>query len=124
MRVIAQPMPANPTLPMSPMPTNPTLPAIPTLPASPTPTAVTTMATSTQIPVTRPTTATTNSIPVTVYNLAQGKFKGISYTTRKSQGEGGFSFPIGNSPSKEQHPKLQPLPQPHRAERTPHGQVQ
>ena len=39
-RVIAQPMPSDPTLPMN-----------PTLPADPTPTVVTTMVTSTQMPV-------------------------------------------------------------------------
>ena len=46
-RVIAQPMPANPTLPVN-----------PTLPADPTPTAVTTMAMLTQMPVEKPATTT------------------------------------------------------------------
>ena len=65
MRVnIVQPMPANPTLPVS-----------PNLSANPTPTVVT----LTQMPVAKPETATAKSIPVTVYNLAQGKFKEIPY---------------------------------------------
>ena len=62
-----------------PMPTNPTLPANLTLPADPTPSVVTTMVTSTQMPVAKPatTTAKPSLIPVSVYNLAQGKFKEI-----------------------------------------------
>ena len=92
-RVISQPMPANPTLPV-----NPTF----HLPHS---NSGTTMATLTQIPVTKPAPTTAKSIPVTVYNLAQGKFKGIPYPTRRSQEEGGISFPIGNNPLEEQQPK-------------------
>ena len=74
MRVIVQHMPNNPTLPYN-----------PTLPTDPTPTVVTTMVV-TQMPVAKPATVTTTSglIPVTVYNLAQGKFKKLPYTPRKS----------------------------------------
>ena len=96
MRVIVQPMPANPTLPMN-----------PTLPADPTPTAVTTMMTSTQIPVAKPATTTAKSslIHVTVYNLAQGKFKDVPYPARKAQEEEGPSAPSGNNPLEEQQSK-------------------
>ena len=118
-RVISQPMPTNPTLPVNPMPSNPTLPVNPTLPTNPTPTADTTMATSTQTSVTRPVTATAKSIPVTVYNLAQGKFKGIPYPTRSSQEEEGPSLPSGDNPLRISNPKLQP----HKPERTPHDQI-
>ena len=95
-RVIAQPMPTNPTLPVN-----------PALFTDPTPTVVTTMVTSTQMPVAKPTTTTTISslIPVTVYNLAQGKFKGVPYPARKSQEEEGPSAPSGNNPPEEQQPK-------------------
>ena len=68
-RVIAQPMPTNPTLSM-----------IPTLLAEPYPTVVNTMVT-TQMPVAKSAAMAATSIPVTVYNLAQGKFEGISYPT-------------------------------------------
>ena len=53
-RVITQPMPANPTLPMN-----------PTLPAEPTPAVVTSMVTI-QTPVAKSAAVTTTSIPVTV----------------------------------------------------------
>ena len=56
-----------------------------------------------------------------VYNLAQGKFKEIPYSTRKSQEEDGLSTPVVTIPQKCSSQKLQPLPQPIRAERTPHG---
>ena len=73
-RVITQPISTNPTLPMN-----------PTLPAEPTPAVVTSTVTI-QMPVAKSAAMT---IPVTVYNLAQGKFKGIPYPTRKFQeGEG------------------------------------
>ena len=109
MRVIVQPLPADPTLS-----------------ADPTPTAVTTMVTLTQMPVTKPATATTKPslIPVTVYNLAQGKFKEIPYPTRKSQEEEGPSTPAVTIPQKYSSQKLQPLLQPNRPEGTPHGQIQ
>ena len=96
MRVIVQPMPTNSTLPVN-----------PTLLADPTPTAVTTMVTSTQMPVVKPATTTAKSslIPVTVYNLAQGKFKEVPYPTRKSQEEEGPSAPSGNNPPEEQQPE-------------------
>ena len=73
-RVVTQPMPTNPTLLMNTI-----------LPAEPTPTVATATAT-TQMPM-RKSAAT--SIPVTVYNLAQGKFQGIpNLTTRVQEGEG------------------------------------
>ena len=92
-RVIVQSMPTNPTLPMN-----------PTSPADPTPTVLTTMVTSSQMPVAKPATTTTKSslILVTVYNLAQGKFKEIPYPTRRSQEEEGSSAPSGNNPPEEQ----------------------
>ena len=93
MRVTAQPMPTNPTLP-----TNLTLSTEPTL------TVATTMVT-TQMPVTRTAAATTTAIPVTVYNLAQGKFKGIPYATKRLQEEEGPSTPSSINPLVEQQPK-------------------
>ena len=63
-RVITQPVPANPTLPLNPI-----------LPAEPTSTVVTLTAT-TQTPVAKPAAI---SIPMAVYNLVQGKFEGIPY---------------------------------------------
>ena len=105
------------------MPANPYLPMNPTLPTNPTPTVVTTMATLIQMPVTWPATTTAKSIPMTVYNLAQGKFKGIPYPTRRSQEEGGPSYPSSNNPMRSSNPKLKPLPQPHKPERKPIGQT-
>ena len=73
-RAIAQPMPINPTLPMNPI-----------SPIEPTPTAAMSTAT-TQMTVTK---SAATSIPVTVYNLAQGKFKEIHNPNMKFQeGEG------------------------------------
>ena len=63
------------------------------------------MATLTQIPVAKQATATAKSIPVTVHNLAQGKFKGIPYAVRKSQEEEGPSAPSSNNLLEEQQPK-------------------
>ena len=60
-----------------PMPTNPTLPVNPILPAEPT---VVTFTVTTQMPVAK---SAATSISVTVYNLVQGKFKGIPYPTTK-----------------------------------------
>ena len=96
MRVIVQSMSANPTLPVN-----------ITLPADHTPAVVTTTVTSTQMPVAKPATTTAKSslIPVTVYNLAQGKFKEVSYPTRKSQEGEGPSAPSGKTPPEEQQPK-------------------
>ena len=62
-RVIAHPMPTNPTLPMN-----------PALLAEPYPTVVNTMAT-TQTPVAKSAAMAATSISVTVYNLVQGKFE-------------------------------------------------
>ena len=94
MRVISQPMPANPTLPVN-----------PTLSTDPTPTAVTTKVTLVQVPVAKPATTIVKSIPVTVYNLAQGKFKEIPYPLRKSQEDEGPSTPSSNNPLVEQQSK-------------------
>ena len=64
------------------------------LPAEPTLT-VATVTVTTQMPVTK---SVATSIPLTVYNLAQGKFKGIlNPTTRFQEGEGP-SGPSNNSP--------------------------
>ena len=65
-----------------PMSTNPALPANSTLSTEPTPTVATTM-TVTQMPVARTAVATTTAKLVTIYNLAQGKFKGIPYPTKR-----------------------------------------
>ena len=91
-RVIAQPMPANPTLPVNPI-----------LPAERTPTATTSTAT-TQMPVSR---SAATSIPVTVYNLAQGKFKGIPNPTTGFQEGEGPPTPSFNNPQ-EQQPEATP----------------
>ena len=85
-RVITQPMPTNPTLPVNTI-----------LPAEPTPTVATFTAT-TPMPMTK---SATTSIPVTVYNLAHGKFKGIPYLTTKFQeGEDPFT-PSYNNPQEQ-----------------------
>ena len=94
MRAIAQPMPTNPTLPMN-----------LTLSTDPTPTDVTTMAILAQMPVAKLATAIARSISVTVYNLAQGKFKEIPYPVRKYQEEEGHSTPSSNNPPMEQQPE-------------------
>ena len=79
-RVITEPIPTNHTL----------------LP-EPTPIVVTTMVTS-PMPVARSAATTTAAIPVTVYNLAQGKFKGILYSTDRLQEKEGFSTPAVTTP--------------------------
>ena len=71
------------------MPATPTLFMNPILPAVPTPTVATSTATS-QMPVVK---SAAISIPVTVYNLAQGKFEGIPYPTGRSQVEENPSNP-------------------------------
>ena len=89
-RIITQPMPANPTLPVN-----------LTLSTDPTPAVVTTMVTFAQMAVAKPATIITKSIPVTVYNLAQ-------VNSRKSpiqQEEEGPSTPSSNNPFVEQQPK-------------------
>ena len=91
-RVIGQPMPSNPTLLMNPI-----------LPAEATPTVFSSTAT-TQMPVTK---SVATFIPVSVYYLAQCKFKGIPYpTTRFQEGEGP-SAPSFNNPQ-EQQPEAVP----------------
>ena len=86
------------------MPTNPTFPMNPTQPAEPNPTVVNTKAT-TQMPVAKSAATAATSIPVTVYNLAQGKFEGIPYFTGKPQEERGPSIPSCNNPHERQQPK-------------------
>ena len=80
-------MPANPTLPMNTIP-----------PADPTPTVAITTAT-TQTPVQK---SAATSIPVTVYNLAQGKFEGIPNLKRRVQEGEGPSTPSYNNPQEQQ----------------------
>ena len=87
MRVITQPISTNPTLPVNPI-----------LPAEPTPTVATSTVT-TQMPVAK---SAATSIPVTVYNLAQGKFKGIPYHTTKYQEGEGPSTTSCNDPQEQQ----------------------
>ena len=86
-----------------PTPMNPTLPADTTLSTEPTPTVATNMVT-TQMPVARTANTTATAVPVTVYNLAQGKFKGIPYPTKRLKEEEGLSIPSGNNPLMEQQP--------------------
>ena len=88
------------------MPTNPSLPLNPTLSTDLTTTVVTTAVTMVQMPVAKPATTVTKSIPVTAYNLAQGKFKDIPYPVGKSQEEEGPSAPSGNNSLVEQQPKI------------------
>ena len=100
-------------------PTNPNLPTNPTLSTEPTQTMATTMVTTpAQVARTAPTTTTT--VPIIVYNLAQGKFKGIPYPIKSLQEEGS-SNSGGNNPLWSSKPKLQSLPQPYRKGRTLHG---
>ena len=91
-RVIVQPIPTTPTtsMPMNPI-SNPT---------------VTTSTTSTQMPMVK---SAVVSIQVTVYNLAQGKFKG------RLQVEESPSPPMAT----HHNLKLHPVPQPSRSERHP-----
>ena len=110
-RVIAQPMSINPTLP-----------ADSTLSTEPIPTVATVMAT-TQTLVARTTATTATEIPATVYNLEQGKFKGIPYPTKRLEEEEGPHTPAVTSPLWSSNPKLQPLSQPHITGRTPHGLI-
>ena len=86
MRLIEQPLPINPTLPINPSPI-----------------AVTSMATSTQMSAVKPTAATANPtpIPVTVYYLAQSGIQEIpNPPMRRFQGEEGPSIPNGGNPPK------------------------
>ena len=105
------------------MPANPYLPVNLTWFTDPTLTVVTTALTLTQMPVAKPVTTIAKSIPVTVYNLVQGKFKEIPYPVGKSLEEEGPSAPLVAIPLWSSNPMLQPLPQPHRTKRTPHGQI-
>ena len=79
------------------------------MPMNPTPTTesnhtvVNTMVT-TQTPVAKSTATAATSIPVTVYNLAQGEFEGIPYPTGKPQEEGP-SAPCCNNPQERQQPE-------------------
>ena len=92
-RVIAQPMPTNPTLATN-----------LTLSTQPTPTMATTMVTI-QMPMARAAIITATGIPLTVYSLAQGKFKGVPYPTKRLQEEEGLSTPSSNNPLVEQQSK-------------------
>ena len=80
-RVLTQPIPSSPTL------------------TAPTPTVATT---STQMPVTRSTG--TESIPITVYKLATGKFAEVPYPTARPQNEGHPSIQGSNPPPQEDIP--------------------
>ena len=89
-RVIAQPMPTNPTLPVNLTP-----------PPEPNPTVVNTTV-ITKMTVTK---SAATSIPVTVYNLAQGKAEGVPYPTGKPQEEEGPSAYSSNNPQERQQPE-------------------
>ena len=107
-RVIAQPLPSTPTSTssMDPIP-----------PAAHTPTVATSTVT-TQMPMVK---SVATSIPVTVYNLAQGKFEGIPYPTRRPPVEDNSLPPAVVHPNKGNNLKLYPMPKPSRSEKTPHG---
>ena len=84
--LIAQPMPATPTLAMNSIP-----------PAVPSPTVATSTATI-QMPVAK---SAATSIPVTVYNLAQGKYEGMPYPAgRPPNGRESFCPQLQYAPSK------------------------
>ena len=104
-RVIAQPMPTNPTYQLNLIPT-----------------VVNTVVT-TQMPVAKSAAMAATSIPVTVYNLVQGKFEGIPYPTGKPQKEEGPLAPSCSNPRKDSNWKLQSLPQPNRTGNIPHGLI-
>ena len=109
MRVIVQPLPINPSLPIG-----------------PTPTMFTTMVTSTQMSAVEPTatTAYPTPIPVTVYSLARCKIQEIpNPPMRRFQGKEDPSTPVVAIPLRHSCTKLQVLPQPCRPERTLHGQI-
>ena len=94
------------------------------MPVNPTPsvgsnhTTVNTTVT-TQVPVAKTTAMAAKSIPVTVYNLAQGKFERIPYPIGKSQEEEGPSTPSCNTPQERQQPEAAA---PHNREDT-HGLI-
>ena len=92
-RVIAQPMPTNPTLSVN-----------PNLPAESNPTVVNNTV-KIQMPVAKSAAMAATSIPVTVYNLLQGKFEGIPYPTGKPQEEEGPSAPSCNNSQEKQQPE-------------------
>ena len=106
-RVIAQPIPTTPTL------TTP-LNLIPTVPI---PIVATSTATNQMLVV----KSAAASIPVTVYNLAQGKFEGIPNPTGRPQAEENPSTPAAVQPNKGHNLKLDPVPQSSRLERMPLG---
>ena len=84
--VIAQPIPTNPT------------PTAPVNSTAPTPTIATA---STQMPVVK---STDTSIPITVYNLAKGKFSEIPYPTGRPQNKGNPSIQNSKPPPLEDIP--------------------
>ena len=83
--VITQPLPSTPNLPMNPIPL-----------AVPTSAVATSSATTQTLEVKSPVT----SIPVTVYNFAQGKLRGIPYPTGRPQVEENPSTPAAMHPHK------------------------
>ena len=85
-RVIAQPIPTNPTSPVNPI-----------LPIEPTPTVATSTATTQTLVV----KSAATSIPVTVYNLVQGKLEGIPYPTGKTpSGRKSFCPQLQHAPAR------------------------
>ena len=99
-RVIAQPLPTTPStyVHMNPIPSPRT--------------AISNA--STQILIVK---SAATSIPVTVYNVAQGKFEGNPYLEGRPQVEENSSTPNCNPPQ----PEAAPMPQPLRSEKTPLG---
>ena len=105
-RVFTQPMPTTPTLPMNPIP-----------PAIPTPIVATSTATS-QMSVVK---SAAPFIPVTVYNLAQGKFKGITYPQEGPKWKKILLPQAAICPNQGNNLELYPISQPSRSDRTAHG---
>ena len=91
-RVIAQPLPTTPTVPVN------------SISAVPTPTVATSTAT-TETPMVK---SAARSIRVNVYNLAQGRFEGISYPTGRPQVEENPSAPSCNEPPQRQQHEAVP----------------
>ena len=86
MKVLAQPIPTNPT------------PTTPVNSTAPPPTVATT---SSQMPVVR---SVTESIPVMVFKLAMGKFTEVPYPTARPQNGGHPSIQSSNPPPLEDIP--------------------
>ena len=63
------------------------------------------------------------SIPVTVYNLVQGKLRESPIPQECPKRKKVLPLPAVAIPRKDSNLKLQSLPQPHRTGKTPHGLI-